>query len=72
MSCTDLPKAAKPVWTNQLTRLPCLDIQMDTIDIQTAQKCIRFIDIPAGKLLPSFQIYNHSTNTVLFGWFKVG
>ncbi len=23
MSCTYLPKAAKPVWANQLTRLPC-------------------------------------------------
>ncbi len=24
MSCTPLPKAAKPVWAKQLTRLPCL------------------------------------------------
>ncbi len=24
MSCTSLTKAAKPVWTNQLIRLPCL------------------------------------------------
>ncbi len=24
MSCTPLPKAAKPVWANQLTRLSCL------------------------------------------------
>ncbi len=24
MSCTLLPKAAKPVWAKQLTRLPCL------------------------------------------------
>ncbi len=24
MSCTTLPKAAKPVWAKQLTRLPCL------------------------------------------------
>ncbi len=24
MSCTSLPKAAKLVWANQLTRLPCL------------------------------------------------
>ncbi len=23
-SCTPLPKAAKPVWANQPTRLPCL------------------------------------------------
>ncbi len=24
MSCTPLPKATKPVWAKQLTRLPCL------------------------------------------------
>ncbi len=24
MCCTPLPKAAKPVWAKQLTRLPCL------------------------------------------------
>ncbi len=24
MSCTPLPKAAKPVWAKQLTRLPCV------------------------------------------------
>ncbi len=24
MSCTPLPKAAKPVWAKQLNRLPCL------------------------------------------------
>ncbi len=24
MSCTPLPKAAKPVWAKQLTQLPCL------------------------------------------------
>ncbi len=24
MSCTPLPKAAKPVWAKQLIRLPCL------------------------------------------------
>ncbi len=23
MSCTPLPKAAKPAWANQMTRLPC-------------------------------------------------
>ncbi len=26
MSCTPLPKAAKPVWATQLTRLPCLEV----------------------------------------------
>ncbi len=24
MGCTPLPKAAKPAWAKQLTRLPCL------------------------------------------------
>ncbi len=28
MSCTPLPKAAKPVWANQLTRLPCLVVNV--------------------------------------------
>ncbi len=28
MSCTPLPKAAKPVWAKQLTRLPCLVVNV--------------------------------------------
>ncbi len=28
MSCTPFPRAAKPVWANQLTRWPCLMIQI--------------------------------------------
>ncbi len=28
MNCIPLPKVAKPVWANQLTRLPCLEVEI--------------------------------------------
>ncbi len=33
MSCTFLPKAAKPVWASQMTQLPCLVVEMSRFDL---------------------------------------
>ncbi len=40
MSCTPLPKAAKPVWAKQLTRLPCLVVYVKSqfVYIRTLKK----------------------------------
>ncbi len=38
MSCTSLPKAAKPVWVKHLTRLPCLVVYVKFQFVHTASK----------------------------------
>ncbi len=35
MSCTPLPKAAKPVWASLLTRLPCLVVYVKSQFVYT-------------------------------------
>ncbi len=37
MSCTPLPKAAKPVWGKQLTRLPCLVVYVKSQFVYTSK-----------------------------------
>ncbi len=37
MRCTPLPKAAKPVWATQLTRLPCLVVYVKFQFVYTTQ-----------------------------------
>ncbi len=37
MSCTPLPKAAKPVWAKQLTRLPCLVVYVKFQFVSTTE-----------------------------------
>ncbi len=37
MSCIPLPKAAKPVWANQLTRLPCLVVHVTFVYSTTSE-----------------------------------
>ncbi len=65
MSCTPLPKAVKPVWANQLTRLPCLDIQ-------TARISIRLIDRPAGEATYIFSnLQSFSTKGAFLGGLRL-
>ncbi len=47
MSCTPLPKAAKPVWAKQLTRLPCLVVYVKFQFVYT----IKVIKIGAATLM---------------------
>ncbi len=35
MNCTYLPKEAKPVWANQLTRLPCFVVYIKCQSVYT-------------------------------------
>ncbi len=47
MRCTPLPKATKPVWANQLTRLPCLVVYVKVQFVSTITSKI------GSQLLPS-------------------
>ncbi len=58
MSCTPLPKAAKPVWAKQLTRLPCLVVYAK---FQFVHSWFPYKGLKEGS--SSF-----STNHIEFGW----
>ncbi len=47
MSCTPLPKAAKPVWAKQLTRLPCLVVYVKFQFVYTtkSKSFLKFLSI---------------------------
>ncbi len=50
MSCTPLPKAAKPVWSKQLTRLPCLIVlaKCNLCILLKAKWAVSFCWLPPG------------------------
>ncbi len=61
MSCTPLPKAEKPVWAKQLTRLPCFVVYADfqfvylTIGREVPLRLIFFPD-GSGTPIPVFKL----------------
>ncbi len=55
MSCTPLLKAAKPVWANQLTRLPCLVVYVK----------FRFVYITASQIGSQLLLASTSSNALL-------
>ncbi len=61
MSCTPLPKAAKPVWAKQLTRLPCFVVYVNsqfvylTIEREVPLRLSFFPD-GSGTSIPVFKL----------------
>ncbi len=48
MSCTPLPKAAKPVWAKQLTRLPCLVVSAKFQFVYTTKSWVVDLTVDYG------------------------
>ncbi len=61
-SCTPLPKAAKPVWAKQLTRLPCLVLYVKFQFVYTTRSLTKPIQLPNS---PYYSAFSPNSDNVL-------